>query len=906
MNNLPPPPLPDFADAVNNDTVQDSVIGSLQQNINGNDEVDNVCYDVNSFYAGYADTVMPLYQRTYKISQCFESLPENVKCCVTYAIDSGMTFTESATYYYHILNLDNITNVPAHHRLVDVFSQHRHFYRYCDACRRNNAIHAGWKRVSIVLPHCEANTTGCFRCPLSILKDILRHDGVSKIIPFRLNYDANHNRTYSTPWNSNIYQSYTETVTNGTVVLIDLYSDGTTLAKSGTQSAHFFRVRFSNVRGYSETWTTIGIAPTSAVLPHHLPPAAKRRMKMQLIHRFVYRMFKDLIQASFTGFVLDGQIFTPRIAMYIADQPEERSMLSLKRQGSEMDCTHCSLPSQFPSSAQHQLSDQPIAATDTDTDEDAPSSHRRRSSRKNTNMELSRTCHPRRSVSRTVRYQLSIAQHNRTQNLDSATLSARRRYLMEHSAHEYPPSLASFAGLGSPPHSLYHIVSYDKLHVLDLGLTRQFCDLAHEVIRSSNNLPLTRLMTIVNNRFSDLPPSARLASHRPFRTSKQETQAGLSGKIRRDSVPFLWLCLLGVSTNYPDDDKLVQCALQLNAVNAFLCSGAALSNAQLIHWQEFLFTFCKTMVSLFKVDVSTKLHRTMRHVIDHVTSMGCIRRGSSEENEMIHKEFKCLFTATNKRLEYMGPQLLNHWNNHTVLHGELLDYHSDSDDENSTSDNDVINWNRWMQDKSNAISLIQTLSGSCLLTDMQSQLLCMSGCSAPSWRLLKRACIQPCSPHYNNLMHRSVFGGKSVYGKAHRHDGVKYKFNGRELVGLVDSVFAPTASFYSAQCRLVLIRQLVTVPADPGNEYVVSKYGHIRYAYNLSAQKLVHTVLVDCADLLHPVMVVVDPFWMKQTLGLQARIRDIEDTPQIHQTVRFFLVNGYNIYKRRQRVGEDA
>lgn len=46
------------------------------------------------------------------------------------------------------------------------------------------------------------------------------------------------------------------------MALIDLYSDGTALSSSGTQSANNMHVRFPNIMGHSETWYEVRIVPT--------------------------------------------------------------------------------------------------------------------------------------------------------------------------------------------------------------------------------------------------------------------------------------------------------------------------------------------------------------------------------------------------------------------------------------------------------------------------------------------------------------------------------------------------------------------------------------------------------------------------------------------------------------------
>lgn len=64
------------------------------------------------------------------------------------------------------------------------------------------------------------------------------------------------------------------------------------------------------------------------------------------------------------------------------------------------------------------------------------------------------------------------------------------------------------------------------------------------------------------------------------------------------------------------------------------------------------------MVELFNIDATTKLHRLMRHVFNHIVAFGCVRRGSSEENEQLHKQYKQLYYTTNKHTETLAPQLL--------------------------------------------------------------------------------------------------------------------------------------------------------------------------------------------------------------------------------------------------------
>lgn len=86
------------------------------------------------------------------------------------------------------------------------------------------------------------------------------------------------------------------------------------------------------------------------------------------------------------------------------------------------------------------------------------------------------------------------------------------------------------------------------------------------------------------------------------------------------------------------------------------------------------------MVNAFNVDMTTKLHRTMCHVKDHLLLHGFIRRGSAEKNEHENKNFKKRVNFINKHLETIGPQLLRA----RVRSDEVFHSEPDSDSEGDT------------------------------------------------------------------------------------------------------------------------------------------------------------------------------------------------------------------------------
>lgn len=154
-----------------------------------------------------------------------------------------------------------------------------------------------------------------------------------------------------------------------------------------------------------------------------------------------------------------------------------------------------------------------------------------------------------------------MAAHHKQIHFSYSQLTSSREHLISFSAHDISPLFAAFAGLSSSPFQLCRTVSFDKLHAVDLGVNRLFCDMSNSFLQRTSRLPFSRIIYTANNRSDKLPRSARLSSHHPFGATTAESQAGISSKIRRQSVPFLWICLMGLSDQPTDSDGLVQNAV---------------------------------------------------------------------------------------------------------------------------------------------------------------------------------------------------------------------------------------------------------------------------------------------------------------------------------------------------------
>lgn len=421
-----------------------------------------------------------------------------------------------------------------------------------------------------------ATKSGCYRYPLLLIEELIMKSGViTSIILFEQTFSIAGCQIYSTPWNSTVYEVYNAIESNGALLLVEFYIDGATLSRSGTQSASFLRVRFSNIQYYTEEWSTIGIVPTCKRIPSSLPSNTIRRLRRELIQRFIFITFKSLISSSYTGHAIIGSLLIPRIGTINADQPQERAILCLKGQNRYMYSSHCSLPS-FVSDS---LSESPSNLNRTvpmSDDDDSPAPGRRIFLVNRTD-QLSTDGHNPRNVFHTVASQLTLAHHDLSPSLPPSTTAPLRRQLLLLSAHPYPSAISPFAGLGSPPFNLSRVVSFDKLHVFDIGIIRQYCDLVNTDIKDHTTCSLTRTMGILNDRYLSLPPFALLPAHVPFHTSLKDNQTAISGKIRRHTVPFLWHCVMGVTRHTPDTDPLIQTALQLDKVNNFLCNSAQLT-----------------------------------------------------------------------------------------------------------------------------------------------------------------------------------------------------------------------------------------------------------------------------------------------------------------------------------------
>lgn len=176
-------------------------------------------------------------------------------------------------------------------------------------------------------------------------------------------------------------------------------------------------------------WYTVAYVPSVAAKhePMSKPKAAQARA--ELLQRTIGLVFYRCMLASHCGAEMrlrDGTkvIVSPRVLLYVCDQPEERAVLGLKRHGSTYDCTPCMARS----NASSNVGDKRPRA---------------------------------RSVLKTVTAQMKGAGMRGVYGMGGEIEDLETDY----SVHCIVPALAGWAGLGSGCFMLYKLPGFDRLHV---------------------------------------------------------------------------------------------------------------------------------------------------------------------------------------------------------------------------------------------------------------------------------------------------------------------------------------------------------------------------------------------------------------------------------------------------------
>lgn len=116
-------------------------------------------------------------------------------------------------------------------------------------------------------------------------------------------------------------------------------------------------------------------------------------------------------------------------------------------------------------------------------------------------------------------------------------------------------------------------------------------------------------MAILNSRYFAFPPQTRLSTPPtcPFElTSKTRRLVFRERSEERQCPPFLWCILMGLSDQQPDDDDVVQCALQLHRINSILWHPIQIGKEDIDKFKSVCFDFGKSFSTVCQVGISCR------------------------------------------------------------------------------------------------------------------------------------------------------------------------------------------------------------------------------------------------------------------------------------------------------------
>ncbi|KAI0560730.1 hypothetical protein FGB62_102g013 [Gracilaria domingensis] len=809
------------------------------------------------FFKSLKDESLPIYSDISNPTPAIEKLSYSVKKMLEYCTRNTLSLQQAEGVYELASSIEE--PVPAEFRRVTTqFTTAASFSSYLLKSRKWKVRQEGWRKA-IIHSQMGSNSTGVFRSVLAVMSRVLeQHNGVRSIRKFR-EKKISGERVFSSPWDSEALKQYEEALGDPdcSVVLVDLYSDSTTLSSSGTQSATNVRVRFSNIEGASADWHEVGIVPVIDTSSLTISVAKIRKEKHELWHRFMFLLLEDITRASHVGIDIEGKKVYPRLGIQVADQVQERPSCGLKGHDSFFDCSHCLMPSRLKkvpkehiSSARNGNNDSDnrsaaslaSATTASSNDQEQKSTEGSlRSLRKiNTGTEI----YSYRDVYRTTMAQIEVAKSRRwkpvrevQQNIASKpNLEPEILYLDSVSALQYPSALASFSGSSSFPYRLYASIGFDALHVLEHGVTRHVTDDAFKIFEHAveySGLSKSVAASIANQRILDLPPSSHLRKFLAFRKNSEEKHPGETGKMRRELNAYRWYAIMGLSpSTTPDKDRFLQLLLQLDLLQRRLFGinqcpeQACRSTKQIQGIGQLGYEVGVGIAKLFNIKTNTKMHRTMFYIANHLFDFGCIRKGSTDSNETMHKSTKESYSSTNRQRSALPAQLLSARENldveaHDVQRklaktselitrntGRLLQSdrcgHETGSDENGESSQLTVHWHR------QALRYISHVNSIHLAHKEISEAM-NPITNVRVWNIVKSARFNARFDWCSVVMPETVYAGANVFGVRRRNDAVVFQDVDGHSHGIIHSIFHPRGQ---QSTKLALVKVLHHVPGE--------------------------------------------------------------------------------------------
>lgn len=206
-------------------------------------------------------------------------------------------------------------------------------------------------------------------------------------------------------------------------------------------------------------------------------------LRMKLYQRYVFIVFGNIVTDSFTGVLVCGETLLPRTGtscwLQISTRNESffESSVAIRSPAARLHS-----PNRIEYHYTSRAETLPDLYNHLSLEEIEP--RLRRSNRRtipNTIENLYMALQTRSNLPRTIFRQMSVGKQNQKINLEATILSSYRKLLIKQRAHEWPQALEYSASSSSHKYKLYRIISLEKLHEMDLGIIRQYCDLNDNV-----------------------------------------------------------------------------------------------------------------------------------------------------------------------------------------------------------------------------------------------------------------------------------------------------------------------------------------------------------------------------------------------------------------------------------------
>ena len=893
---------------------------------------------VYQYYADFRDTTEPIYSYPTELTPRFCELGKNEQKFLEYCLRECMSSKRCEAAYQLLLDTKD------EYEEEGSFENAAAFAAYAAQMKQLAVAKQKWCTAVIKKGGYEIRS-GVLRDIPQLVSEILEQSGgIDSIIRVEEEVAGSFG-VKSNPMNSRAAVVFDmDQAVDIPTVYFSLFVDATTMSKSGSQSKNIVRLRLDGIRGQRDTWHEIGICPS---LPKKMldsaSTAAQSEMRAEVFHRFLFLLLKSSIESCRTGAQINGRLVALRLLMIVCDQPQERLLLALKNVGSFRDCSFCELVTRVAKECINARSSQietggQASSHGQDTVQDDI-----RDNRGETGFEMqpdvstsATRVASERNPERTIEAALvaskppnpeaphSIRFNKRQQQLSEVRAN---QYLKSMSANPFPPAIAAFPGMSSGVARLYKTIAFDALHVMDLGLLREIPERTCEVFSTTQYAQYGRkatLIRIVNQRFVDIPAGSSVPRRSIFLMKKSDVQAGMTGKIRRQSLPFLWVVLMGMNPSRdPDDDSLIQCALLMNHVYSKMAGINQHRAMQRRYWFDIaeLETDCcrlgHALISTFGIKMSTKIHRIASHVGDHLRDFGDFYFGSTGENELIHKDTKGAYVAAYKHGDTLAKQLLNNRvgaeefqtaahiqkrRKFSVRHeSERIHIVPRVPDEKQT-------WNQVVYEKEKYIA---ETAHKAMETSMQPSEHVMSVLSdirkplsgGKLFRILKRTSIRASFSwmHERPLQHifcqsRKPEGNSRIDFVAYTEtycpeysssiiNDAEHPVQHGQLVAILQS-----GNTHKLAAKVVVVRKMQPCAPASGNKKVVEEFGFTRLEYTLNEVQDFSLAVIPLSQVLHRVCVVPDMHWVSKKYGIQRRLNEPFSSKTERAEAKFFVI----------------